>query len=51
LSKDFLKIAKYNISLNPSNWIMTVPCGWTDGHTDRHDKANTSRFPQFFEGV
>ena len=29
---------------NPSSGSRVVPCGRTDGRTDRHDEAN-SRFP------
>jgi len=36
--------------VNPSSGSRVVPCGQTDGRTDRHDKAN-SRFSQFCKRV
>jgi hypothetical protein len=44
----FRKILTYWISWNPSGGSRVVPCGWTDGQTDRHDEAN-SRLSQFCE--
>jgi len=37
--KDFF-LNTYQISWKFPQWSRVVPCGWTDGHTDRDDKAN-----------
>jgi len=47
-SQIFKKYSKYQIwkKKNPSTRSWVVPCGRTDGRTDRHDEAN-SRFSQY----
>jgi hypothetical protein len=47
---DFRKMLKYKISLNPPGGSRFVPCGRTEGGTDRHDKTN-SRFSHFCKRV
>ena len=48
LSTVFRKILSIKYRENPSSGSQVVPCGYTDGRTDRHDEAN-SRFSQFCE--
>jgi hypothetical protein len=45
-STAFRKILKYKISWNPLSGNRVVPCGRTDGRTDRRDEAN-SHFSKF----
>jgi len=40
---DFLKILKYKFQENPSTGSPFIPCGRTDGRTERHDEVNTLR--------
>jgi len=42
----FEKFSNINFHKNLSSGIRVIPCGQTDGRTDRHDEAN-SRFSQF----
>jgi len=44
----FEKSSNTKLHENPSSGIRVVPCGRTDGRTDRHDEAD-SRFSQFCE--
>jgi hypothetical protein len=46
----FPKNPKTNFQEIPSSRSRVVPCGRTDGRTDRHDEAN-SRYLQFCERV
>ena len=47
-STDFLKILKYKFHENPSTGGPVIPCGKTDGRTERQDEAN-GRLSQFCE--
>ena len=46
----FEKYSNIKFYENPSSGSRVVPCGRTDGHTDRYDEANSS-FSQFCERV
>jgi len=47
-STDFRKTLKYQISRKSVSESRVVPCGRTEGRTDRQDEAN-SRFSEFYE--
>jgi hypothetical protein len=48
LRQIFEKPSNVKFRENPSSGSRVVPCGRTDGKTDRHDEAN-SRSSQFCE--
>jgi len=47
-SPDFEKYSDIKLDENPSSGSLVVPCGQTEGRTDKHEEAN-SRSSQFCE--